>query len=97
MYGKEKRNTFLFRKLIVFDSGPIIQLGISLFSKGFQDLFLLELALPHCSHFMLIRESGLREDGTLRQRKILFFPLQGDKVAHLLKCSVIAGTNVIDT
>lgn len=46
---------------------------------------LLELALPHPGHFTEIQESGFKENWTLRQRKTLFFPPQGDKMAHLLK------------
>ena len=97
MYGKGERNTFLFRNLRVFYSGSVTQLHISLFKEEVQDLFLLELALPHPDHFIEIQEFGLKEDWTLRQWKILFFLLQGDKMAHLLKCSAVAGTNVIGT
>jgi hypothetical protein len=97
IYDKEERNNFLFNNVRVFDPGPITQLYTSPFREGLQDLVLLELALPHYGHFTKIQEFGLKENWTLRQRKILFFPLQGDKMAHLLKCSARAGTNVIET
>lgn len=65
--------------------------------KSFRICFFWSWLCPMAGHFIEIQEFGLKEDWTLRQRKILFFPLQGDKISHLLKCSVIAGTNVIDT
>ena len=64
--------------------------------KSFGICFCQSWLCPMAGHFTEIQEFGFKEDRTLRQRKILFFPLQGDKMSHLLKCSVIAGTNVID-
>lgn len=46
--------------LSIFDPGPITQVHISLFREKFQNLFLLELALPHPGHFIEIQEFGLK-------------------------------------